>query len=461
LEIEWHSDLYFLVFKVLQLLADNEIFAPLLLHLEAQECSIADLILKNFSHRLDVYTKISDLTSNTVPIAPRIIQTLLPGIGEGTKQANTTLADEGKSEKDLETSDSLMLFMKLVVDKVRLATQILGSERNVSKGFLSDFSSTVSGIRRNIGEILKIGDDSRDLVSEYAGKSDSGGNGSSSSSSSSSSNSSSTSNDNEAEYKAKMLPLQYGENDVLSSYHYRANLLTSNMGSNVKSRVKRLAQEHSDLSHSLPVSLSSSVWLRCSAERMDAVQFMISGPEDTPYSNGLFLFDSFFPENYPQHAPKVNLQTTGRGTVRFNPNLYNCGKVCLSLLGTWPGQTEEGWVASNSTFLQVIVSIQSLILVPDPYFNEPGYEGTMGSSNGQKASEAYNLNLREQTIRWGMIDVLTNPPTGFEEIIRTHFKLKRECIIELVEKWESLAPKSKRETFTSLKSTLISAIAHL
>ena len=42
-------------------------------------------------------------------------------------------------------------------------------------------------------------------------------------------------------------------------------------------------QEHSDLSHSLPLSLSSSVWLRASAERMDALQFVISGPEDTPY----------------------------------------------------------------------------------------------------------------------------------------------------------------------------------
>ena len=25
----------------------------------------------------------------------------------------------------------------------------------------------------------------------------------------------------------------------------------------------------------------------------------------------------------------VNLQTTGNGSVRFNPNLYNCGKVCV------------------------------------------------------------------------------------------------------------------------------------
>ena len=34
----------------------------------------------------------------------------------------------------------------------------------------------------------------------------------------------------------------------------------------------------------------------------------------------------------------MHLRTTGGGTVRFNPNLYNSGKVCLSLLGTWPGR---------------------------------------------------------------------------------------------------------------------------
>ena len=55
--------------------------------------------------------------------------------------------------------------------------------------------------------------------------------------------------------------------------------------------------------------------------------------------------------------------------MRFNPNLYNCGKVCLSLLGTWPGRPEEQWT-SQSTLLQVLVSIQSMILVELPYFNE-------------------------------------------------------------------------------------------
>lgn len=46
--------------------------------------------------------------------------------------------------------------------------------------------------------------------------------------------------------------------------------------------------------------------------------------------------------------------------MRFNPNLYNCGKVCLSLLGTWSG---PGWDPKTSTLLQVLISIQSLIMV--------------------------------------------------------------------------------------------------
>lgn len=44
--------------------------------------------------------------------------------------------------------------------------------------------------------------------------------------------------------------------------------------------------------------------------------------------------------------------------------------------------------------VQMLISIQSLILVPDPYFNEPGYEGTMHSPTGRAASKAYDRNIR-------------------------------------------------------------------
>ena len=57
------------------------------------------------------------------------------------------------------------------------------------------------------------------------------------------------------------------------------------------------------------------------------LQVLITGPSDTPYANGCFLFDVFFPAEYPSSPMLVNLTTTGHGTVRFNPNLYNDGKV--------------------------------------------------------------------------------------------------------------------------------------
>ena len=92
-----------------------------------------------------------------------------------------------------------------------------------------------------------------------------------------------------------------------------------------------MAQEHQDLSRggSLPLSLGSSIFLRALSSRMDWLKAMISGPSGTPYENGLFIFDIFLPDDYPHVPPKVNLQTTGYGTVRFNPNLYNCGKVSI------------------------------------------------------------------------------------------------------------------------------------
>lgn len=97
---------------------------------------------------------------------------------------------------------------------------------------------------------------------------------------------------------------------------------------------------------------------------------MIAGPEGTPYANGLFEFDCFMPLSYPKSPPKMHLRTTGNGCVRFNPNLYSSGKVCLSLLGTWPGGPNEGWAPYKSTLLQVLVSIQSMILIDLPWFNE-------------------------------------------------------------------------------------------
>ena len=39
--------------------------------------------------------------------------------------------------------------------------------------------------------------------------------------------------------------------------------------------------------------------------------------------------------------------------------------------------------------LQVLVSIQSLILVPEPYYNEPGYERNYGTTTGKRIDRIY------------------------------------------------------------------------
>ena len=98
-----------------------------------------------------------------------------------------------------------------------------------------------------------------------------------------------------------------------------------------------MAQELADISHALPIDHTNAIYVRCDKERVDFMQALIMGSNDTPYGHGAYLFDIHFEDNYPNGPPKVNLTTTGNGQIRFNPNLYACGKVCLSLLGTWRG----------------------------------------------------------------------------------------------------------------------------
>ena len=62
---------------------------------------------------------------------------------------------------------------------------------------------------------------------------------------------------------------------------------------------------------------------------MDLMKALISGSEDTPYTHGLYEFHIACPLEYPKKPPLVSIVTTGNGKVRFNPNLYDDGYVCL------------------------------------------------------------------------------------------------------------------------------------
>ncbi|CAF4509608.1 unnamed protein product, partial [Rotaria sp. Silwood2] len=109
--------------------------------------------------------------------------------------------------------------------------------------------------------------------------------------------------------------------------------------------------------------------------RMDIMKILITGPDGRPYSNRCFIFDVYFPNEYPTTPPSIYLETTGNHTV--------------------------------------IVSIQSLIFVPEPYFNQPGYERTRDTATGTAQSLEYDANIRQATVRSAMLEQLRNPPVFF------------------------------------------------
>ncbi|WCJ44615.1 Ubiquitin-conjugating enzyme family protein [Euphorbia peplus] len=117
--------------------------------------------------------------------------------------------------------------------------------------------------------------------------------------------------------------------------------------------------------------LPDSIFVRVYEDRVDLMRAIIVGAAGTPYHDGLYLFDIFFPPNYPVQPPLVYYKSFG---FRINPNLYEDGLICLSLLNTWPGGKRETWNTQESTILQVLVSIQALVLNEKPFFNEAGYD---------------------------------------------------------------------------------------
>lgn len=217
------------------------------------------------------------------------------------------------------------------------------------------------------------------------------------------------------------------------AHYYDAIARSGVMSCSGKAMVKEARRCHT----TLPVPHPNSAAFCCFAEeRMDLCRSIITGPVDTPYSLGIFIFDVFFPADYPSIAPLVTFMTTGGGQTRFNPNLYQDGKVCLSLLGTWHASDEsQKWNPEVSSLAQVLLSIQTQLLVTEPYFNEPGYDQTKGTFAGREGSKRYNCVLRLATLRHAIIGYLREPPNGFAEVSKRHFSMSRKRIVVQAKRW--------------------------
>ncbi|PKA46254.1 putative ubiquitin-conjugating enzyme E2 25 [Apostasia shenzhenica] len=86
------------------------------------------------------------------------------------------------------------------------------------------------------------------------------------------------------------------------------------------------------------------------------------------------LPENIFVRIYEEQIDLLPLVHHRSGGLRLNPNLYESGRVCLSLLNTGTGNETEAWNPESSTILQVLLSLQALVDLNDKplCFNEAG-----------------------------------------------------------------------------------------
>ena len=176
----------------------------------------------------------------------------------------------------------------------------------------------------------------------------------------------------------------------------------------------------------LKAGLPDGIYVVASADRADLLRALITGPPGTPYHDAVFIFDLQLPPEFPMQPPSVHYISHGE---RINPNLYENGKVCLSLLGTWTGrQSCELWNPETSSVLQVLISIQGLVLCEMPYFNEAGYEKQLGSAEGAYHARRYNEGALLLSLK-SMINSIRYLAPPFNRLIRLHFAVRRRRVL--------------------------------
>ena len=112
---------------------------------------------------------------------------------------------------------------------------------------------------------------------------------------------------------------------------------------------KRIQKELLDLQKDPPAN--------CSAGPAENDQFhwqaTIVGPDDSPYSGGVFFLNIHFPTDYGFRPPKINFTTK-----IYHPNINSNGTISLDIL-------KDQW-SPALTISKVLLSISSLLTDANP-----------------------------------------------------------------------------------------------
>nr|XP_043638463.1 putative ubiquitin-conjugating enzyme E2 38 [Erigeron canadensis] len=183
--------------------------------------------------------------------------------------------------------------------------------------------------------------------------------------------------------------------------------------------VNKIQEDRRILKERLP----DTIFVRVFESRMDILRAAIVGQKGTPYHDGLFFFDMCFPINYPDSPPLVRYHS---GVPGISPHLNKCGDVRLVLCNEFARQ-ENMWIPGTSNMLQLLVSIQDLILNATPYFNIIGTAMSISRIQERK-SFLFNENTVVKSLET-MVYTMNKPPKNFEDLVFGHFHMRVHDIL--------------------------------
>ncbi|CAL1385705.1 unnamed protein product [Linum trigynum] len=239
--------------------------------------------------------------------------------------------------------------------------------------------------------------------------------------------------------------------DLVEDYsdHYYSCRRSSSEQRNEKKWAKAIQDEWKRLKKDLP---DTTIYVRAYESRMDLLRAVIVGVDGTPYHDGLFFFDLFFPDLYPDVPPEVHLDDDD--SLLLNP-IFNHGYVCLSLLYRRIGGIDEfeNWQPGVSSVMQILLSLQALVLCEKPFYTDSSddmtdYEGITDDEytmedmittifrpkkEGKKEKKECIYSLHYSIVFLEslqlMVRTMRKPPKNFKEFVRGHFHSRAKGIV--------------------------------
>jgi len=119
--------------------------------------------------------------------------------------------------------------------------------------------------------------------------------------------------------------------------------------------------------------------------RLDQLNSWTVGPDDSPFSGGVFFLNIHFPTDYPFKPPKCNFTTR-----IYHPNINSNGSICVDIL-------KDQW-SPALTISKVLLSISSLMTEANP--DDPLVPEIAHIYKSDKAK--YEATAREWTRKYAM-----------------------------------------------------------